>query len=774
MNQLLTSISKLSMDSGKSSAVCDAFVAQPKPELKSKLGIVIGIIELFGQPDEFVDKFFEIINDLQTEYYLPPFATEGGIEKRFEECLQRANRRINKAINDSMIELELKNINALVGLINHDKIYLSQIGRNNAILFHRKKDQDHIIIDIFDQIDDQASTINQENMFSNIINGAITEKDKLFFCNESILEYISQNELMEIVTLESPSSALKEIESILEKDSNNNNFYAIAVEPIIKGASENERVIVAKSTSEEEQINKHRVPSQTSINKLISTQEDTEKYLAPSMAPNWKKALIIGGWALKKTLSFIIKYSKIGLIELTKLAKVSFYYIKSQINKSSESKLNSPNNEPTTNQEQIIELESGLEATANINQEPSSDKEIKFENNFTKHRKNKKLTDLISDLINRQMAKFVSLNKLQKILFITALVLIFFFSQSMVWQGQVNTTSEKTSASDLIEQINEHLNAGEAKNIFNDEAGAKESLQLAIDLLNEIPNSKKYQSDKEELQKRIDELNQSLQKIAYLNEPEIISDLFNQNQSADISSISKSGNFIFAFDNNNQNVYKIDLVNKQTTSSQLPTNFKNVRRIVAIDDNNITILNNDSEIYNYNFETNLAETALTSGDKITDISLYGGKLYTLKAENGQISKHFPVDTGYNSGSSWLKDNTDLKDTTTFTIDGGIYTINNNGDIKYLLSGKLTATNFSQITPAIASPKQIFTDGESSYLYILDQSNQRLIVFEKNSGNIKIQYSSKEFSDMRSMAIDTKDKKIYLLSDKKIYLIDTNN
>ncbi|NCN07505.1 hypothetical protein GW933_02315 [Candidatus Falkowbacteria bacterium] len=747
------------MDSGKSSAVCDAFVAKPKPELKSKLGTIVGIIELFAQPDEFVDKFFEIINDLETEYYLPPFETEGGIEKRFEECLQRANRRIHKAINDSVIELEPKNINSLVALIHHGKIYLSQIGQNNALLFHRKKQYDYIIVDIFSQAGDKTSKINSEKMFSNIINGAITEKDNLFFCNDSVLEYISQNELMEIITEESPASALKEIESILKKDSQDNNFYAIAIEPVIKEDKFTEQLIVSANNTMPE-IEKPRVPSQTSINKLISTQENTEKYLAPSMAPNWKKALVITVWGLRVVTKFIIKYLKIISLEIIKLSKVTFNYI---YHKFAKQKLNNRDTS-TINSDQSL----------NPNKptiDPSENTQTSYSH---KLKENKNLFDTISDFINRQITKFVSLNKLQKSLFITGLVLIFFFSQSMVWQGQVVTNSEKTSTSDIIKQIEDNLNAGEAKNIFNDEAGSKESLQLAINLLSQIPNNNKYQATKNELQSRIDDLNRSLQKIVYLDNPETISDLFNQNESADLSSMTISGNYIFVFDNNNQNIYKIDLEKKQTIAKKLPQNFSNVRKIAAIDDNKVLLLNNDSELYTYNLETNLAESSLTNKDKITDISLYGGKLYALIADKGQILKHFPVDTGYNSGSSWIKDGTDITDIVTFTIDGGIYTINDTGNIKYLLSGKLMATNFSEVNPAISSPKQIFTDGDSSYLYVLDQNNQRIIVFEKNSGNIKTQYSSKEFSNMKSIIINSKEKKIYVLANKKIYLINTDN
>lgn len=777
MGQLQTSISKLIMDNGKDSATGDVFVAQTKPELKSRLGTIIGIIELFSQPDELVDKFFEIINDLETEYYLPPFDNEGGVEKRFEECLQRANRRIHKAINDSMVAIELKNIHAFVGLINRDRIYLSQIGQSNALLFHRKKEYDYLIVDIFAQAGEKPAKINVEKMFSNIINGVITEKDNLFFCNESLLDYVSQNELMNITTTESPMTALKEIEVLLRKENPNNNFYAIAIEPL---TNTTDRKIAPLITNEklgldDDIIEKHYIPSQNSINKLITTQENTEKYLAPGVSSNWKKAIMIISIGVSIALKFTYKYLKIGLIKLWKIINIIFDYLKVKIPQLVHTifKIKALN---TAGASSPITLTSDTyppkSDTDDFLTTPYSEINHSHHSNFTA--KNQGVMINISHWLNKQIAKFIGLNKLQQILLVVVLILIFFFSQSMVWQGQVKNTTEKTSTTDLVKQIEDSLNAGEAKNIFNDETGSKESLQLAIELMNQIPNSSRYTDVKEKLQRRIDELNKSLQKIAYLENPEVVSDLANQNQAADISTITKSGNFIFAFDNQNQNIYKIDLDKKQTLARQLSSNFTKIRKIIALDENNIIILNGDSELFKYNFEANTAESALAAGDKITDLNIYGGKLYTLKAENNQIYKHFPVDTGYNSGNNWIKDGTTINQVVAFAIDGSVFTINDTGVIQHLLNGNLVTSEFSATTPAITSPRQILSDGETNYLYVLDQNNQRIIVFDKNSGTIKIQYSSKDFTDMKSMALESKDKKIYLLSDKKIYLINDNN
>src|SRR3989344_4232384 len=454
------------MDSGQDSAVGDVFVAQPKPELKNKLGTIIGLIELFAQPDEFVDKFFEIINDLETEYYLPPYDNEGGVEKRFEDCLQRANRRLNKIVADSPMEIELKNIDAFIGLVHKNAIYLSLIGQNNAFLFHRKKKHDYAIIDIFSQAGEKTAKINQEKLFSNIINGTITEKDNLFFCNDSILEYISQNELMEIITGNRPALALKEIEKILAPESRYNNFYAIALEPLIK-ENESSEELAKLSVPAAEPVRAAKLPSQSSINKLISTQENTEKYLSPSLAPNWQKILILFYVGFKKTASWLWKYGRIAFSQLIKFLIIGFSYLGKNIPPLAKKLISLITKKESIIEDSIVEAADVEDWTASepdqtITKKLKAGSQPKPKEDYpNRFKKASSVLEAVSNWLNRQIEKFIALKKLQQILLVAVAILIFFFSQSLVWQGQASNLSEKNGLKDILTQIENSLNAGE-------------------------------------------------------------------------------------------------------------------------------------------------------------------------------------------------------------------------------------------------------------------------------------------------------------------------
>ena len=81
MSQFSTQIHKLSLDSKDGVIVGDVFSTKTEKGLTDRLGYIFGLIELIDMPDQFIDRFFEIVEDLRTEYYLPPFNLENGLEK---------------------------------------------------------------------------------------------------------------------------------------------------------------------------------------------------------------------------------------------------------------------------------------------------------------------------------------------------------------------------------------------------------------------------------------------------------------------------------------------------------------------------------------------------------------------------------------------------------------------------------------------------------------------------------------------------------------------
>ena len=87
-----------------------------------------------------------------------------------------------------------------------------------------------------------------------------------------------------------------------------------------------------------------------------------------------------------------------------------------------------------------------------------------------------------------------------------------------------------------------------------------------------------------------------------------------------------------------------------------------------------------------------------------------------------------------------------------------------------LKGKKTNFALKLVDPPLTQIKKIWTDENSDYLYVLDPSAKRLIVFHKKDGLLKVQYVSPAFADLKDFSIDEKSKLAYLLDGASIVSI----
>ncbi|MEI6627247.1 MAG: hypothetical protein WCL61_01510 [bacterium] len=784
-------LNKLIIETSQQTNVGRVFISKVEnKKTENRLGILFGFTELNNLPDNFNDEFLQIISDLETEYYLPPLEAEYGVEKRLEECLQRSNRRIDKLIKKSIADIELKNINVLAGLIHRNKIYLSQIGVTNAMLFHKRNDKTAAIIDIIDQVAEKKSKINQEKMFSNIISGEISIKDNLCFCNDSIMECLSQNSLSEIIINNPSSAAISYIETkIHEQKETGQNYYLVAIQPIISVQLTPHEVPTIINVPKQQKLNLH---PEKSITNLMNIQENTEKYLNPSPVPNWEKVLITLLVLTKKGWKFTSK--KIKSLTLAAFKQLKHSWKAHQEKKKSLAKIevNTNNKEleiidniNIPEEIQVVQPEQPQETTnissttpEDITKETKKIANLKINWSIILKLLPKKLpgftwSQTFSDWLNKQIANFINLNKKQQFMAIAVGLLLFGFSLSIVITGQKLGSNQDNIFTTKLQAITNALENAEANNILNNnEIGAKEKLSEAVTLLAQLPKNKKYTTSITAIQNRIDDLNQALQKISYLTSPTVLVDFGITTSTANIAGFTKINNIFIAFDNSNNNLYTYTPEKKLTQNYTITDNIGNIKKIYPLtDSNSLLLLNEDNTLYQINLKNATVTKKVLTLESVDDLTIYGGKIYSLQSAKNQIFKHLPANNLFNSGSAWLKNTNEFSQSKLITINGKVITYSSN-TLNIFDQGKKTESVNLTIDPPLKNPTQIFTETDSNNIYILDPQNQRLTIFNVN-GSLKTQYTSKEFGQLKSMLAIEKEKKIYLLSDNKIFAIDTN-
>ncbi len=157
------------------------------------------------------------------------------------------------------------------------------------------------------------------------------------------------------------------------------------------------------------------------------------------------------------------------------------------------------------------------------------------------------------------------------------------------------------------------------------------------------------------------------------------------------------------------------------------------------------------------------------GRKVTAVDSFGGNLYFLEAERGQIVKY--AAGAYNQAPqpwSSSKTNVGLTAAIDMTIDTDIYALLADGRVLDLYQGEIKATHAPTVVPPLAGAAAITTATNGKWLYIADQREGRIIRLGRDGtqlGVFKPADGAKSFSGAREIAIDEATNTAYLLTDE---------
>jgi DNA-binding beta-propeller fold protein YncE len=155
--------------------------------------------------------------------------------------------------------------------------------------------------------------------------------------------------------------------------------------------------------------------------------------------------------------------------------------------------------------------------------------------------------------------------------------------------------------------------------------------------------------------------------------------------------------------------------------------------------------------------------------KVDALTLYSGNLYLLDRGKGELFKNEGSGITFKAGTVWLNDAGLLNKANNVAIDGNAYLTTRDGDIVKLLKGARQEFNYHAFSPRLGASSTIYTTKESKSLYILDPENKRVAILDKQ-GNIKDQYTSPKFDNLKSLLVNSAEDQIYVLNGKAIYLL----
>lgn len=717
----------------KAGTTSDVYIAQPDSEKENLAGKLFFLIEIGSKTANDLKVINFLIQDLEHNYYqnekliLREKNQNIKIEHIFELALAKTNKNLNDFLSETKIKFHLDSINAIIGVIHESNLHFASTGKTRAFLIYKENQAaksknirvnpaglekpSYKIVNIIEHTDGNDSQINPTKIFSNVISGSIPVGGYFVFANEAVSEYLTNKQLIEVTTTLPPTGAVEQIKNILSQINSYVSFLGIVIKNT-NGSYELEpkREIVSSSTH-------------ASISNLNNVEESTERFLSPGGHVSIRKFLekfkgkqqssaSIGSLKdkifFKRKPSFILThiFSSLQTI-LSYIFGLTIFILKT-----------------------ISDKEKLFGLLRNIKSQPKQ-------------------------IINGIKLWLKNLSKMNKILFGVTIgclaVLIFNINFLSIKNKKI---AEESNVKSIVQEIEQKQNQIEANLLYSNEPEIKRLLPEIKDLLSKLPQTN---TNYAKLNSKYNEYLEKIRHAAKLGNLQEIANIAPDN--AGLKNMAMDGNKVYVADNNS--IFTLNLADNKVSSKE--TDAGNLEK-PTLDKNGNIYYFDDKKVISYNTKTQQTEN-IAINTQLADLKgsvSFNGKLYII--DGNEIYSLAKKGSSFER-TKWLKDTVDLSNAAGMDIDGNIYVLSSDGRILKFLKGNQENFILDPVEPEIKNSTKIIAKTDSGFIYVLESSEKRIAVFDKN-GKFLIQYTTDK--EIKDFAVDEKNKTFYILSGSSIY------
>jgi len=351
---------------------------------------------------------------------------------------------------------------------------------------------------------------------------------------------------------------------------------------------------------------------------------------------------------------------------------------------------------------------------------------------------------------------------------VSAVLLILFLTFSITLSRKQKIVSEmETSSKNVVQELYGKMES--AKNLVNEDKDKAKEMLMEISAAN--PDNLSSQ-DKEELNKVLGSaasLLDEIEGVLPIEETREIYD-FSKESAADISGMVYLDNLLYVWSKDSNAGFKLDISGDAPILSEL-TPDGNIHFADIYDNKFYVVGDSDMQISSKEGASFVKQdvTGKASFSKALAFKIYYGNGYILTSEG--IIKLREEENGY-SADNWLKVPISLEEAEDFAIDGNLYVLFKNGDIKKLYMGEEdTAFMVKNVPSNLKEPRFIYTNIDMNDIYILDTLDRSIVVIDK-MGSFQKKYRMKDSNintaDIRGFAVKSSLESAFILTNSKIF------
>src|SRR3989344_1378455 len=756
-SKFATRIGKVLSKSTGATGFSTALVYKPDVPEEQKHGSLYFVIDINSDSPLTADIAYNLIDIVKEEYYRDLLRDPA---QSFEAALKNAN--------EEFAAIAKEGEKSWVGKTN---IMIAAISSNHLLAVHRGTGETHLwrngkMMSLSEGMYTPGETPLPEETLTNIIEGELTVGDKVVISTAELFYYLSVEKLKRIIEGQTPAGAAQKIATQLAQEGDVRKTNLIIVEFSLpelidaeaETAPEDNWVGAARETAAPREnrsaignliskpiagaaVHEYQSPTTKGESEMAQElditeelEEPTEEVVKPSLKPGVKFAMpkINYGEGLKAAGGALSSLSSIAKNpNLKKTGNVVWRYLKY----------------------------TGLVGLAII--------------------------DLIFNFVSDWVDNIRKRPNGNRILMITVGVLVVIVVGSTIALARNN--SVRVSKKVAIESLNSAVqkrDAAKAAIIYQDNNKAATLLYEAYQL---AETASKHDTTKAqavlvlaEIKGQLDEVG----RVKRIESPKLAADFASLASQIDtagkgaakvnINTLLGVGSDVYSYDTEYNKIYKYNGSRSEVgIVNSLVSNEKKLK-VGTVLDNSLVFYTNPAGVYSLDLADNsMKGLGLDSGNwnNATDIVAYTDKLYLLDADNNNIWKYKRLTDGYTRIAPYFEDNSaiDLKGVTDFEIDGDVYTLGNGTITKYTSGQKVdfSLRDVPGYTGGLGTVTDIFASVSTSGLYVLDATNNRVLVFAKD-GAYQRQYIFSGITGATNIYADEAAKNLWILSGTQVY------
>jgi hypothetical protein len=356
----------------------------------------------------------------------------------------------------------------------------------------------------------------------------------------------------------------------------------------------------------------------------------------------------------------------------------------------------------------------------------------------------------------------------RKITFIGIFLLILLLLSIVFGLSQKKRKEEKALYEPILKSaIHDYDEALSLKTI-----DAQKARDLALGASQKAKQLKVDQIDDPRLEKLLEDLSQNLGEITGIYEIEtqkfLDLSLITSNFSA--THMALSGETILVLDSNQKKLAGVNLATKKTNIISGPDFFQDTLSVTGHEERSF-ILSSDG-IRETTSEVELQIKPDDWDPKNIIITSFAANMYVLEKDtNGIIWRYPGIRLGFSEKQNWFGAGVspDFSKAVSMAIDGSIWVLTSSGNILKYTQGSPKAFSLPN-TLTLNSPIQIFTNENTSSLYILSPSTKNITVISKE-GDYQAQYTNEVISQAKAIVVSEEQKKLIFLTGEKLLSIE---